>query len=141
MKYVLDSNVALKWVLTEADSDKARLLRVEFQNQIHDLLAPDVFPVEVAHGLTKAERRGIIQTGGADRLLTNVLATPPQFYPYLLLLKRAIEIASRARVGVYDCLYVALAEREGCELVTADDRLVRALQPNFAFITALADPP
>jgi hypothetical protein len=31
MKYVLDSNIALKWVLTEADSDKARLLRSEFQ--------------------------------------------------------------------------------------------------------------
>ena len=27
MRYVLDSNIALKWVLTEADSDKARRLR------------------------------------------------------------------------------------------------------------------
>jgi predicted nucleic acid-binding protein len=27
------------------------------------------------------------------------------------------------RIGVYDCLHVALAEREGCDLVTADDRL------------------
>ena len=57
MKYVLDSNISLKWVLTEADSDKARQLRGEFQNQIHELLAPDVFPVEVAHGLAKAERQ------------------------------------------------------------------------------------
>ena len=51
MKCVLDSNVALKWVLTEADSDKARSLRSEFQNQMYELLALDVFPVEVAHGL------------------------------------------------------------------------------------------
>ncbi len=141
MKYVLDSNIALKWVLPEADSDKARILRVEFQNQIHELLAPDVFPVEIAHGLAKAERRGIIPVGDADRLLANVLATPPRFLPYLLLLKRALEIASRARVGVYDCLYVAHAEREVCKLLTADDRLVRALQPTFPFITALADLP
>jgi predicted nucleic acid-binding protein len=56
MKSVLDSNIALKWVLTEVDSDKARRLRAEFQNQIHELIAPDVFPVEVAHGLAKAER-------------------------------------------------------------------------------------
>ena len=56
MKYVLDSNISLKWVLTEADSDKARRLRGELQNQIHELLAPDVFPVEVVHELAKAER-------------------------------------------------------------------------------------
>ncbi len=41
------------------------------------------------------------------------------------LLPRAVELSSQRRIGVYDCLYVALAEREGCELVTADDRLVR----------------
>jgi hypothetical protein len=47
MRYVLDSNIALKWVLIEADSDKARRLRLDFQNQIHELLAPDVFPIVV----------------------------------------------------------------------------------------------
>jgi len=56
MKYVLDSNISLKWVLTETDSDKARRLRSEFQNQINELLAPDVFPAEVA----KAEWRGVV---------------------------------------------------------------------------------
>ncbi|SRR5579883_192630 len=138
MKYVLDSNIALKWVLAEVDSDTARRLRAEFHNPIHELIAPDVFPVEVAHGLAKAERRGVIPQGDADRLLTNVLSTPPHVYPYLRLLKRALDIASPARIGVYDCLYVALAEREGCELVTADDRLVRTLHPTFPFITSLA---
>ena len=81
MRYVLDSNIALKWVLPEADSDKARLLRAEYQNQIHELLAPDVFPVEVAHGLTKAERRGIIPMGDADRLLTNIPRLLRNFIP------------------------------------------------------------
>jgi predicted nucleic acid-binding protein len=138
MRYVLDSNVSLKWVLIEVDSDKARRLRGEFQQGIHDLLAPDVFPVEVAHGLAKAERRGVIPQGDADRLLANILSTPPQFHPYLPLLKRALDIASQARIGVYDCLYVALAEREGCELLTADDRLVRTLQPSFPFIKSLS---
>jgi predicted nucleic acid-binding protein len=128
----------MKWILIEADSDKARRLRSEFQNQVHELLAPDVFPAEVAHGLARAERRRIIPVGDAARLLTNILSTPPQFHPYLPLLKRAIDIASEARIGVYDCLYVAPAEREGCKMVTADDRLVRALQPRFPFIISLA---
>ena len=57
---------------------------------------------------------------------------------HLLFLDRAYEIASLGRDGIYDCLYVALAEHEGCELVTKrDDKLVQALQPTFPFITAL----
>jgi predicted nucleic acid-binding protein len=47
---------------------------------------------------------------------------------------------TRARFQ-YDCLYVALAEREGCPLITADDRLVRSLQPTYPFITSLASFP
>ncbi len=34
MKYVLDSNVALKWVLRENNSDKARQLRIDYQQKI-----------------------------------------------------------------------------------------------------------
>jgi predicted nucleic acid-binding protein len=45
------------------------------------------------------------------------------------------------RIGVYDCLYVALAEREGCELVTADDKLIENLQILFPFVVSLASLP
>jgi predicted nucleic acid-binding protein len=57
MRYILDANVALKWVLPEADSDKAIRLRTDMQAGVHELLAPDVFPVEVAHALTRANAR------------------------------------------------------------------------------------
>jgi predicted nucleic acid-binding protein len=36
---------------------------------------------------------------------------------------------------------VKWAEREGCEMVTADDRLVRSLQPTYPFIMLLASLP
>jgi len=138
MKYVLDSNVALKWVLLESDSDKARQVRVDYQQQVHELLAPDVFPIEIAHALARAERRGIITPALGPMFLGGILASQPQLHPYIPLLWRAYDISSQARIGVYDCLYVALAEREGCKLLTADDRLIRTLQPTFAFITSLA---
>jgi predicted nucleic acid-binding protein len=32
MKYVIDSSVAFKWVVTETDSDKAIRLREDFRN-------------------------------------------------------------------------------------------------------------
>ena len=141
MKYVLDSNVALKWVLRESDSDRARQLRADSQNQIHELLAPDIFPIEVAHALARSERRGIITPAQGPIFLADILTSQPRLEPYIPLLWRAYAISSQARIGVYDCLYVALAEQQGCQLVTADDRLVRTLQPTFSFITSLASLP
>ncbi len=66
------------------------------------------------------------------------MADAPQSHLSLPLMPRAYAISSAARIGVYDCLYVALAEREGCELVTADMRLVNGLGPQFPFIVPLS---
>ena len=142
MRYVLDASVALKWVLPEPDSGKADLLRAEYRAGLHQFLAPDVFPIEVAHARARAERRNIISPPQGAVLLADILTTLPALQPSLPdLLPRAFGISSQARIGVYDCLYVALAEREQCELVTADDRLVRALQAAFPLIRPLASMP
>jgi predicted nucleic acid-binding protein len=122
MKYVLDAAVALKWVLPETNADKAKRLRDDHENQIHELIAPNVFAIETAHALVRAERRKIIPIGQAAALVVDVMNSSPILVSYLPLMSRAIDIASQMRCGVYDCLYVALAEKEGCELVTADDK-------------------
>jgi hypothetical protein len=57
------------------------------------------------------------------------------------LIARAIDISSRTRSGYYDCLYVALAEREGCPLITADQKSLNNLAPHFPFIIPLANLP
>ena len=141
MKYVIDSSVSFKWVVPESDSNKADRLRDAFRNAVHELVAPDVFSLELAHALTRAERQGRIPVGQAAVLWADVMTAPPRLFPCGALTPRAIAISSAVRIGVYDCLYVALAEREGCELVTADDRLVRNLQPRFPFVVSLASLP
>ncbi len=138
MRYVLDASVGLKTVLPETDSEKAILLRDQFIVGVHELLAPDTYPVEIAHGLTKAGRRGVIPVADVPAKILDVLRNAPALHPYLPLLPRAVDIANQARIGVYDCLYVALAEQESCELVTADTRLVNSLQPTFPFIRELS---
>jgi predicted nucleic acid-binding protein len=45
------------------------------------------------------------------------------------------------RCGVYDCLYIALAEREGCEFLTADDKLVKNLGAQLPYVVSLASLP
>jgi|SRR5579862_2251792 len=141
MRYVLDSSVAVKWVIAEADSRRAIRLRDEYRNGIHELIAPDIFTPEVANALVAAERQGRIQPGEAVIFLHDVLMTAPVFHLSKPLLVRAMQIALATRHAVYDCVYLTLAEREGCELVTADDKLVRTLRPKFPFIIDLKNLP
>jgi predicted nucleic acid-binding protein len=141
MNYVLDSSVAFKWVVPEAHSDKALRLREDFQKATHKLLAPDIFPIEIGHGLTRAERQGRISPANGWALWLSVMADSPHLHPSLPLMPRAYEISSLLRIGIYDCLYVALAEREKCELVTADDKLVKNLRQHFPFIRDLTSLP
>ena len=51
MKYILDSSVAFKTVVIETDSDKGQRLLDDYRNGIHDLIAPDILPIEVGHAL------------------------------------------------------------------------------------------
>ena len=107
MKYVLDSCVAIKWYLPEVDSPKALQLRADFLAAVHELLAPDILPVECAHALTRAERQGIIAVGDADAHLVQLLRLGLLLHAYPPLLRRAVAISSDARIGVSG--YYALA--------------------------------
>ena len=134
MKYVLDASVALKTLLKEPDSALALTLRDDFKNQVVQLIAPDILPVEMGHALTRAERKGIIPKGEAKVLFDQFINPCPQLFPFGDLFDRAIDMSSNFRVGLYDCLYAALAESEQCDLVTADEKLIASL-PGFPIIS------
>lgn len=137
MKYVLDASVAVKWVLPEADSAKAIALRDDYRKGIHDLVAPDTFKVEVAHALTRAERRKILQQGEAISRMVLLMHSRPRMCSFSSLLPRGMEISSQRQIGVYDCLYVALAEREQCKVVTSDQRMMAVFPAHTISLASL----
>lgn len=141
MRYVLDSSVSVKWVISEADSGRAIRLRDEYRNGVHELLAPDIFPPEVANALASAERQGRIRSGESVIFLNDILSAAPLLHASAPLLVRAMEIAVSHRQAVYDCLYLSLAERENCELVTSDDKLIKALRSSYPFLLPLVNLP
>jgi predicted nucleic acid-binding protein len=141
MKYVLDVSAALCWVLPRPASPRAVRLRDELRRGVLALIAPFIFPAEAASALTKAERQKLLPVGHAGILLADILATSLALHQYEPLLARAVDISSQSRAGLYDCLYVALAEQEGCELVTDDQKLIANLKSHFAFIVPLASLP
>jgi predicted nucleic acid-binding protein len=141
MKTVVDSSVGIKWVIPEKYSDKALRLLDDFQKSLVELLAPDIFLIEAVHAIARAERQKRITQAQGAQAVTDLLNQQIQLNPYIPLLPRAYEISSNARIGVYDCLYVALAEREQCQFVTADDKLVTNLRQQFPFIAPIASLP
>ena len=53
MKRVLDSSVGFKWVVPELHSDKALRLRDDYRNGSAELIAPDIFLVEIDVGVVQ----------------------------------------------------------------------------------------
>ncbi len=128
-------NVAVSWVLNEPQSPQALVVRQLLVSGKDQFIAPDIFPIEIAHALTRAERRGILLPPQGSLAFAAVLQVLPQLHDSRALVVRAFEISSSERVGVYDCLYLALAEREQVPLITADQRLLTLSFPVRALAT------
>jgi len=87
---------------------------------------PALCDVEVAAGLRRALIRDLISAERADLALSQYLQLPLTRHGHQALLPRMFEL--RSNFSAYDACYVALAERLGAELLTADERLTRAAQ-------------
>lgn len=72
---------------------------------------------------------GKLSVGEARAILADLRRVPMRWNEGPGLADRALVLASRTGHPVYDCLYVALALRRRCQLVTADRRLFNALAP------------
>jgi len=118
---VVDASVACKWFFQEAGSAAARRLLARSEL----LLAPDLVFVEVGNVAWKRKRAG----AATQEQLREIAVVLPNAFTEVAasatLLPLALAIAVELDHPVYDCLYLALAERSECRLLTADARLLR----------------
>ena len=121
-RFVVDASVAIKWYLTEEHSAAAALLLADE----HERIAPELIIVESAQVLAKRQRLGEISVPDAQASLV-ALRDSTHLQGCISLVSAALDIALTHHRSVYDSLYVALAMRDGCQLVTADRRLYNAL--------------
>lgn len=137
MKYILDASVGFKTLVTETDSDKAKQLIEDYRNGGHELIAPDILPIEVGHALTRAERQGRVSPADGFVLWSSFMADCPVLFPSIALSARAYVLSSLHRLGIYDCIYVALSEQENCEIVTDDARLLALFPKQVISLSSL----
>ena len=134
---VVDSSVVVKWFLPEPSRPEALRLLRSYREQTLQLISPALLLSEVSNVFCKRVRRRELsasQAGQAFRLLkihSPVLITDAD------VLEEAVRLAIASGQAVYDCLYLALALRRGCDLITADRKFHAAMSPAFAMILHL----
>ena len=126
-RYVVDASVAAKWFVAEPHSEIALTL----VTGPHDLVAPSFILAELGSVFLKKVSSGDMSVETAMRNFRTVEAGMELIWT-MEQQDAAFVLARRYNRSFYDSLYVALAVAEGCQLVTADERLYNALAPEVA---------
>ena len=123
MAFVLDSSVALAWLLPDEANEPTDALadRLEQENA-H---VPSIWSLEVGNALMTALRRKRISNGDFGRCISALSALPIEV-DAAAGLAGVLLIAQRFGLTSYDAAYLELAQRRGLPLATLDEKLRKA---------------
>ncbi len=116
MTLVIDASVACKWFFNEPLTAEARRLA----EADAAFVAPDMILAECANAAWRRVREDAITPAHARAFLGSLPLWFESLTPAAELHEPAFEMAHALGHPVYDCLYLALAEREQAPVVTAD---------------------
>lgn len=125
---VLDTSVAVKFYLPEEGrADTLALLAAVGEGEAK-LLAPSTVQPELFNALWQQHRRGKLSREEVGEHWGDFSVTSIDLYAPEDLMPRAAQMALETGVIIYDALFLALAEDAETVMVTADDRLLKALE-------------
>lgn len=114
-------------LLIDPAAEAERLAARLASNALH---APSHLAVEVTNVLRRHRNAGRLSDAEANLARTALTTLAIEYWPFEVLAERSWHLGNN--VSSYDAAYVALAERLGATLVTADARLARATGPTCA---------
>jgi len=127
---IVDASIIVKWFLEEPYSDEALKIRDDYIRRIIRIATPSLIEYEVLNALKYSNVYSM------DELKEiGVALNKYGFDTYELKGKfkeKAIEIAMKHNITIYDSSYIALAKILKTVLYTADNELIRKF-PNIAF--------
>ena len=129
MGFVLDSSVALAWLLPDEGSAAVDALADRLERESADV--PAIWSLEVANALITAMRRARIAKADVDASLAALAALAalpirPDQAVGPEELTAVVALAARHALTTYDASYVELAQRRQLPLATLDRKLREA---------------
>ena len=125
---VLDTSVAVKFYLPEEGREEALALLAAVGEGEAKLLAPSTVQPELFNALWQQHRREKLSREEVGEHWGDFSLTSIDLYAPEDLMPRAARIALETEVIIYDALFLALAEDAETAMVTADNRLLKALR-------------
>ena len=138
---VVDTSVAVKWVLAEPDSGTAAQVVADVRLATGRLLILDLALIEAANVIWVRQHRGLLTAGEATSALDLLRQAPVEVVAALPLLPAALQIAMQFGIAVYDAVFVTAVHQIGGRGVTADLRLSRTVAVSYPSILSLVDWP
>jgi predicted nucleic acid-binding protein len=130
----LDSSVLVRAIDPSPQPEVRRLVREWLRDKVM-LHAPALLRYEVVNALHQIRKTGRLSGDSAELALREALGKPIVLHEDDNLHARALEMAADHKLpAAYDAQYLALAEKLGVELWTADAKLVRAVQDRLAWV-------
>jgi predicted nucleic acid-binding protein len=126
MPFVLDSSVALAWVLPDEANLTLDLLCDRLTDDI--ALVPPIWPLEIGNVLLLAMKRGRLTDKDMKQLITELRALPLEIDSTSTnqALEETMTVAKKYDLTTYDASYLELAKRRALPLATLDDKLRQA---------------
>lgn len=136
----VDASLALKLVLEEEDSDKARDLWASWVADELEIIAPYHLAFETTSVIRNHVYRREISAEAGQGAFEALQAQGIELVHPATLLERAWALAQQFnRPTAYDACYLALGEIAGCEVWTADRRLYNAVRDTLPWVRRLGD--
>ena len=126
-RIVLDASVAVAWCFEDESTGLAEGV-LDLLSAGTEVLAPAIWPFEVANALLMAERRKRIKVAQASAFLQRIAGLPISIDPIQpgTAFNQILSVARQNDLTEYDAAYVELALRERLPLATLDEKLRRA---------------
>jgi predicted nucleic acid-binding protein len=129
-RVIVDASVAAKWYLRDGGEplvQEAFALLEDYVRGELQLLVPDLFWAEMGNIFWKSVRYGRQTKSQAEAALGSLRQRQFATVPSDTLLDQAFRIATGFDRSFYDSLYIAAAIQFESKLVTADEKLARAV--------------
>ena len=132
---VVDASVILKWYLfDEAHGAQALVLLQQCAAGELEILAPSLLPYELMNGLVIAGRRARLDQKTISSFFMGFMSLGIRFYEISFFADKTLQYCRLYGRSAYDSSYLALAEQEGVDLITADERLFNSVQKDLPWV-------